>query len=124
MRKFYRNPAGYYVLCMYLNGKSRTESVHQLVVKAFIPLCPGLTAINHINGVKTDNRVSNLERCSPGQNTKHAYDLGLRKAKLNKVSADIIRDAKNAKFKVSQIAKYFKINRSSVEKVITNRIWV
>jgi hypothetical protein len=40
--------------------------------------------INHINGVKWDNRISNLEIVTPGENLAHAYRIGLASAKGDK----------------------------------------
>jgi hypothetical protein len=55
----------------------RTVSIHRLVAAAFIPNPDGLAEVNHINGVKHDNHVANLEWCSRSQNMKHAYAAGL-----------------------------------------------
>jgi len=51
------------------DGKSKTFWVHQLVAQAFLPEPEeGQNQIDHINGVKTDNRASNIRRASPKQN--------------------------------------------------------
>jgi len=49
----------YYTLCV--NGDRRCVKAHRLIAMAFIPNTQNKPTVNHINGVKTDNRVSNLE---------------------------------------------------------------
>jgi hypothetical protein len=61
-------------------GKQTTLSIHTLVAVAFLTPRPEGHSINHINGIKTDNRVSNLEWVTPKQNSQHAVALGLMPA--------------------------------------------
>ena len=57
-------------------GKQR--AIHVLVAEAFLSKRPPGLVINHKNGDRADNHVSNLEWVSQSENVKHAYSLGLR----------------------------------------------
>lgn len=60
------------------NRKYKTYYVHRLVAETFIDNPNNEPCINHKDGNKYNNNVSNLEFCSMSYNTKHAYDLGLK----------------------------------------------
>lgn len=69
---------GYEVVVLYKNGKPSSFLVHRLVAQEFIENADNLSTVNHIDGVKTNNRATNLEWMSVSDNLKHAYAMGLR----------------------------------------------
>lgn len=68
---------GYLYVVLYDNGLRERWFVHRLVATVFLSNDLGLPQVNHINGDKTDNHVSNLEWCTAFRNNKHARDTGL-----------------------------------------------
>lgn len=74
--KYKENGYAVLVLCKY--GKRRNKYIHRLILEAFY----GKSDLdcNHKNGIKTDNRLENLEYCTRSENIKHAYRIGLSKS--------------------------------------------
>ena len=63
---------GYRQIMLYINKKRKSFKVHRLVAQAYIPNPLNLPQVNHINGVKDDNRVENLEWCDNQRNCELA----------------------------------------------------
>lgn len=68
---------GYLIVGLMREGFQRTYSVHRLVAVTFKNPDPTRSMVNHINGIKTDNRDINLEWVTSSENCLHAYRIGL-----------------------------------------------
>ena len=81
---------GYERVTLWKNGKGKHFFIHQLLAKVFIPNPENKPHINHINGIKNDNRLENIEWCIPLENITHSIKNNLagtnrcRKHKTNK----------------------------------------
>lgn len=73
---------GYLNVATKIGGRSGVSvcfRMHRLILKSFTGDQPG-KEVNHKDGVKTNNKVSNLEWVTSSENSRHAFDLGLAKA--------------------------------------------
>jgi len=68
---------GYIQICLYLDGKRHFKMHHRLIAEEWIPNPLNKAQINHINGIKTDNRICNLEWVTPKENVRHAIENNL-----------------------------------------------
>lgn len=91
------NRGGYCCINLYAkNGKMKSERIHRLVALAFIDNPNNFSVVNHLNGMKTDNRVENLEWTTQKENVRHAYDnnLGNFQEKLAKSREKMLQATK------------------------------
>ena len=78
------NKSGYNVVGLYKNKTNKTVYVHRIVAENYLPNPENKPQVNHINGIKTDNRLQNLEWATCSENTKHSFKIGLSNhSKLN-----------------------------------------
>lgn len=75
--KGYKSSGGYLYIDIHENGNHHHPRIHRVVAEAFVDNPNNLPQVNHINGIKTDNRGINLEWCSAKENIRHAYKNGL-----------------------------------------------
>lgn len=78
---FGKKNGDYLKVHIYNNGKQYQPFVHRIVAETFLPKIKGKTEVNHINGIKIDNEISNLEWVSRSENMIHANESGLIKRK-------------------------------------------
>lgn len=102
------------------NGKPSYHRVHRLVAAAFIPNPSNLPFVNHKDGDKTNNCVSNLEWINGSDNNLHAINSGLaipcrRRGRKYTVTCDNIT---YTFFNQKDIISYFNITKSQVKRIL------
>ena len=93
---------GYYAVDLVKDKKVKRFLVHRLIANAFLDNKELKPQVNHINGLKGDNRLENLEWNTCSENQKHAIRIGLRSAKGEKNS--------QSKLTKDQVLEIFKDN--------------
>lgn len=92
------NSTWYKMVKLYSNNLQKYIPVHRLVVLAFIENTFNKQTVNHINWIKKDNRIENLEWMTYSENTLHAFRTGLMKQKFwaeNKLSKSVLQFTKD-----------------------------
>lgn len=69
---------GYNSVSLSKNGKVEQINIHRLVALTFLDNSNNHPEVNHIDGIKINNELTNLEWCSYSHNIIHAYNTGLR----------------------------------------------
>ena len=74
---------GYKQILLSENGKTRNYLAHRLIAQTFIPNPDNLPFVNHKDGNKLNNAVSNLEWCTRSENAIHSFRTGLQNRVTN-----------------------------------------
>ena len=124
-------PKGYLQVKICNNNIKRIY-VHRLVAETFIPNPDNRPEVNHINGIKSDNRVQNLEWVTSKENTDHAKSTGLfnnsgennGSTKLTEKQVLEIRELHSTKkYKQRELAKMFDVSRVQISNIVNNKRW-
>ena len=102
--------------------------VHKLVAEKFVPNPLKKEQVNHKNGIKTDNRVENLEWVTNQENRNHAMNFNLHLkgeacswSKLTEKNVDFIRN--NKELSKKELAEKFKVSVFTIKSVLSYKSW-
>ena len=115
---------GYLLVGLFKNGKKYGKRVHRLVAEHFIPNPENRPQVNHKNGIKSDNRLQNLEWCTESENMKHAFKTGLcLSSKLTEVQVLKIRQLLTQGLTQKAIGDLFGVGGSTIGNIKTGKLW-
>lgn len=108
--------------------KRKHFTIHRLVATTFMENKENKKQVNHINGIKTDNRLINLEWSTRSENMKHASKSGLfeKKEKRTRLKVEsVIKIRKMYKEGVSQISlsKMFDVTSNNINHIVNRKSW-
>lgn len=112
--------------------KQKTFTIHRLVAIAFLPNLDCFPEINHKNGIKSDNRVENLEWCNNHHNIQHAIANGLRRilrgeeqgcSKLTNDKVRQMRKLSETGLPYRKIAQMFNVSTTVATNVVKYKTW-
>lgn len=123
------NTKGYPHVCVKLEGVQSTYKVHRLVAMAFIPNPDNLPQVNHIDGDKTNNAVSNLEWCDNGHNQRHKLATGLyvppkgNDSYVNKLTEEQVIEIYKSNLTQKELSEIYGVSRSTIGHIKLGLNW-
>jgi hypothetical protein len=123
---------GYLAVGLSNNGKHKAFKVHRLVMLSFV--CESKLQVNHIDGVKTNNNLSNLEYCTPLENMRHAIESGLMNRSkgenqpCSKLTEKDVMEIKTALLTLynginNDLARKYNVSNSTISEIKIGKKW-
>lgn len=106
---------GYLMVALCDKGIKTNFRLHRIVAKTFIPNPDYKTEVNHKNGIKTDNNVTNLEWTTKSENMIHAYRIGLQTKGKSTIRQVLCVEDGLIYQTIGEAARSYNINRKTVQ---------
>lgn len=129
----YRKPVsqhGYNHVTLSKNGTWSKFQIHRLVAELFISNPKNKPCVNHKNGIKTDNKVENLEWCTHSENEQHSFDVlgkitnGLVRRKIPLSEIQEIKEMYKNGITQKEISKIYDVSQPAISLIINNKTYV
>lgn len=115
---------GHMQITIRLNNKSKFLFVHRLLAFLFIPNPDNLPWVNHLDNNPSNNKISNLQWCTPLGNTLHAIQQGRRHRKLTKAQVLEIRaNYQTHQPTYKELGLKYNVSISTIHCIINNNRW-
>lgn len=116
---------GYLRVSLWKNGNRTDGVIHRLVAELFIPNPENKDYINHLDGDKHNNHVSNIAWCTASENLIHAYEEGLRpRGNMTKEKAKILKKKLMSNpGNIEDLSKEFQITQIHAQNIIDEKVW-
>ena len=121
--KPYLTNRGYHTVGFWVDGKKKRLSVHRLVAMTYLPNLEELPEVNHINGVKTDNRFINLQWASGSTNVLHTYRTGIHQTKLNPEMVLKVSEYRKSGKSLRAVGKILGVSHSTIWEIEQGKIY-
>ena len=126
IKKPYQNKIGYVTIAIVKENKTITTYLHRIIAEAFVERVSELdNVVNHINGIKNDNRIENLEWVTSSINNIHALDTGLRNTR-GSMSLEFVNSVLELRKKGlinSEIANQLKTTEAIVQGITSGKTY-
>lgn len=132
VKKSFQRGDGYIHIQIWRGGNEKKMfQLHRLLALSFIPNPENKLFVNHINSIRSDNRIVNLEWCTHSENVLHSYMVGTSSnkgsnngfSKLNEAHVLNIRKLYSQSYPTKLLTEIFQVHKNTIKSIVSRRSW-